>query len=253
MFLMKGESETAAAVSPIARRWNSRSSHGALRVGGDERGESGDERRFSARRVAGSRAIGRGLVRVNPQDGDGRQNQRAGRDRGHGRRGPADTSTHLDLPAAARRQASARQTGNRFVATVESVRRRCRRNRGAGARREKYTISNVYAGRKLPKSSGVFFSPPLPLLVDQAVANREQRELEAISHVALLIDDRQHVLDRLFAQMELVGDLAIGPAGGDRLNQVAFARCQPQVGCGSRHRRSTQCPDLTSSGLAAFL
>jgi hypothetical protein len=54
------------------------------------------------------------------------------------------------------------------------------------------------------------FSSPQQLMIQ-----REDRQLEATAHVALLVDRREHVLDGLLGEPENAGDLAVGAASHD--------------------------------------
>ena len=58
--------------------------------------------------------------------------------------------------------------------------------------------------------------------------HREQRELEAIPHVTLLVHRRQNVLDRLLGQTKLTRQLAIGSPGDNSADEIALPRRQFQ-------------------------
>lgn len=63
------------------------------------------------------------------------------------------------------------------------------------------------------------------------MANCMQRELEAVAHVTLLINRREHVFHRLLSESKLERDLAVLPAGDDAAKHVAFTRAQLEVRC----------------------
>ena len=59
--------------------------------------------------------------------------------------------------------------------------------------------------------------------IDQTVARNVQHQLRAAGHVALLVDRRQSVTNRLFLQAELPRDFAVRLAGEDPRDQLPLA------------------------------
>src|SRR5262249_36339708 len=72
-----------------------------------------------------------------------------------------------------------------------------------------------------PKSSRV--SP-----LDEMLADREERELEAIGDTELAENLGEVMLDGLLAQREALRDLPVAVAGGDRRHDFKLARCQAE-------------------------
>jgi len=58
---------------------------------------------------------------------------------------------------------------------------------------------------------------------------REHRELEAIPHVAFVVDGGEHVLHGLLCKAVLDRHLAVLPSGDDAADEVALARRQLDV------------------------
>src|SRR4051812_43102562 len=61
------------------------------------------------------------------------------------------------------------------------------------------------------------------------MSDGEHRKLDAVSHMALLKNRRQHVLDRLLRHTESERDLTIGPPCDDTSDDVALTWSQVEM------------------------
>src|SRR5688500_19545461 len=66
--------------------------------------------------------------------------------------------------------------------------------------------------------------------LDEAAADRVARELDAVAHAELLEDVGPVRLDRLLADREQLGDLAVRVALGDELDDLLLARRERILG-----------------------
>lgn len=67
-------------------------------------------------------------------------------------------------------------------------------------------------------------------MIAEMMPEREQRQLEAVAHPALLEHGREHVLDPLLLQSELPRQLLVGPPSDDAADHIALARRQDRPG-----------------------